>query len=1089
MLKLYLKRIFDVANKGDAREESYYSCLEELLTNYADSIHKKHVSITTLPKKTDAGNPDFRVWDGKQQIVGYIEAKTPPISPLDKGGYRGVEYLDQIEASGQLKRYLHTFPNLILTNFFEFRLYRNSVLIDKVLIGRPYVVHKLKTVPPVEKEADFLKLIEKFFSFSLPKVYDAKGLAIELAKRTRFLKDEVIAQELEEEERKGKGNILGFYRVFKEHLISGLTKEDFADLYSQTITYGLFAARTRAENGFNRKLAYDKIPKTIGILRDVFRFISLGDLPKPMEWIIDDISDVLATTDVYKILDEYFNKHKGKDPIVHFYETFLSEYDPKTREKRGVYYTPEPVVSYIVRSLHHILKEYFDKKDGFASQSVTVLDPAAGTLTFLAEAAKLVVAEASKYGERVAEMAIKEYILPNFYAFELMMAPYAVGHLKMSFLLEELGYKLHEDDRFKLYLTNTLEMEELAQTELPGMASLSEESHLAGKVKKEQPILVILGNPPYSGHSSNIGDWISKEIKTYFQVDGKPLGEKNPKWLQDDYVKFIRFAQWKIDQAGEGVLGFITNHSYLDNPTFRGMRQSLMQSFDEIYFLDLHGNSLKKEKCPDGSKDENVFDIQQGVAIALFIKKKEKGTEGLPSMFRPSPQMGIEFEKDRGTEEEEEKKGCIVHHAELWGLREKKYDWLERSSIKTTKWKKLKPKSEFYLFIPRDDKLLKSYEKFIKITDVFPVNSVGIVTARDNLTIKWTPNEIWQTVLNFSKLDVELARQAYDLGDDVRDWKVELAQQDLKDSGLNKKKIVPILYRPFDIRYTYYTGKSRGFHCMPRHEVMQHMMQENLGLISVRQVAEGIFNHTLVTDSIIESRMTLSNKGIAFLFPLYLYQQKEKPKKRSLGSVIMLFEPQANYYGKKPNLSPTLVENLTKAYKKTPSPEKIFYYIYAVLYSNIYRTKYAEFLKIDFPRIPFANNYKLFSKMADFGERLVGLHLMGSDEINKTITRLSDGDNKIKKVKYDDKAKRIYINDDQYFEGIIPEIWEYQIGGYQVCDKWLKDRKGRGLSVEEIKHYCKVVTVLRKTMEVQEKIDSIYPDTEKEIIGFARGND
>ncbi|MBI3755661.1 MAG: N-6 DNA methylase, partial [Deltaproteobacteria bacterium] len=658
MLKSYLKRIFEVAKRGDSTENSYYSCLEELLENYAESINKKHIRTTTLPKKTDAGNPDFRIWDGEQQIVGYIEAKAPT-----------VEHLEQIEDSEQLKRYLQTFPNLILTNFFEFRLYRNGALIDKVLIGRPYVAHKLKTVPPVEKEDDFLKLLEKFFSFTFPKVYDAKALAIELAKRTRFLKDEVIAQELEEEEKKGKGDILGFYKAFKEHLISGLTKEDFADLYSQTITYGLFAARTRTENGFNRKLAYDKIPRTIGILRDVFKFISLGDLPKPMEWIIDDISEVLATTDVYKILDEYFNKHKGKDPIIHFYETFLAEYDPKAREKRGVYYTPEPVVSYIVRSLHYILKEHFNKKDGFASQSVTVLDPAAGTLTFLAEAAKLAVEEfTSKYGEGKRTGFIKEHILMNFYAFELMMAPYAVGHLKMSFLLEELGYKLHSDDRFKLYLTNTLEMEELSQTELPGMASLSEESHLANKVKKEQPILVILGNPPYSGHSSNIGDWISKEIKAYFQVDGKPLGEKNPKWLQDDYVKFIRFAQWKIDTAGEGVLGFITNHSYLDNPTFRGMRQSLMQSFDEIYLLDLHGNSLKKEKCPDGTKDENVFDIQQGVAIALFVKKK-----------------GVKKK---------------VSHSEIWGVREDKYRWLNKHDITTTKWKKINPKSEFYLFIP-----------------------------------------------------------------------------------------------------------------------------------------------------------------------------------------------------------------------------------------------------------------------------------------------------------------------------------------------------------------------------------------------------
>ncbi|HCZ11816.1 MAG TPA: DNA methyltransferase, partial [Nitrospiraceae bacterium] len=343
MLKLYLKKITETANRGDAREESYYPVLADLLNGYCNSINKKNIHITILPKKTEAGNPDFRVWDGKQHITGYIEAKDP-----------AVENLDRIEDTEQLKRYLHTFPNLILTNFLEFRLYRNGILTDKVLAGRPVILNKLKTAPPLEKEPELLQLFEKFFSFSLPKVYNAKSLAIELAKRTRFLKDEVISQELREEEDTGKGFIQGFYEAFKEYLISSLTEDEFSDLYAQTITYGLFAARTRSENGFNRKLAYDNIPQTIGILRDVFQFISLGSLPQQMEWIIDDISEILSVADINKILHQYFHEGKGKDPIIHFYETFLSEYDPKTRQMRGVYYTPEPVVSYIVRSLHTI---------------------------------------------------------------------------------------------------------------------------------------------------------------------------------------------------------------------------------------------------------------------------------------------------------------------------------------------------------------------------------------------------------------------------------------------------------------------------------------------------------------------------------------------------------------------------------------------------------------------------------------------------------------------------------------------------------------------------------------------------------------
>ncbi len=586
----YIKALADVARQGDAREESFYSCLETLLQQVAAAAGRSDVRVTTLPKRTEAGNPDFRVWNGQDRIVGYIEAKKPT-----------EEHLDYVESSEQLRRYRRTFPNLILTNFFEFRLYRDGQLVDRVLAARPFVL-QLGQVPPVEKGDELLNLLGQFFAFSLPRSYTAESLAVELAKRTRFLRD-VVADELREEQAKGQGVLLGFYEAFQKYLIANLTLEDFADLYAQTVTYGLFAARTRAGDGFNRRLAFDHIPRTIGILRDVFQFISLGDLPRQVEWIVDDISEVLAVADAGGILERYYHEGKGSDPIVHFYETFLTEYDPEERERRGVYYTPEPVVSYIVRSLHRLLRQRFHRTEGLAADGVTLLDPAAGTMTFVARACQEAVQEFErKYGTGGRGEFIREHILKNYYAFELMMAPYAVGHLKMSFFLEELGHRLSPDERFQFYLTNTLEMEELEQTHLPGMASLAQESRLAGEVKKRRPILVILGNPPYSGHSSNRGDWILGLIKDYKQLDGKPLGEKNPKWPQDDYVKFLRFAQWKIEQTGQGVVGMITNHSYLDNPTFRGMRLSLMQTFDEIYILDLHGNSLKRETAPDGSK-------------------------------------------------------------------------------------------------------------------------------------------------------------------------------------------------------------------------------------------------------------------------------------------------------------------------------------------------------------------------------------------------------------------------------------------------------------------------------------------------------
>ncbi len=699
MLKTYIKEISKVAKTGDAREESYYRALATLLESFAISIKKSKTQVTILPKKIEAGNPDFRVWDGRQHIVGYVEGKRP-----EEGN------LDRIEQSEQLKRYRSAFANVILTNFFEFRLYREGQLIDKVEIARPFVARELKVAPPLENEDQLLDLLNKFFTFSLPRNYTPKTLAEALASRTHYLREQVLL-----ELATGNGDLTGFYQAFQKHLIAALTKEDFADMYAQTVTYGLFAARTRCKEEFTRRSAFDNIPKTIGILRDVFRFVSLQDTGPELNWIIDDITDVLAVADVKKVLHEYFLSGRGQDPIMHFYETFLAEYDPKERELRGVYYTPQEVVSYIVRSVNIILQEYFDRPDGFATDSVTVLDPAAGTLTFPAEAAKLAISEFStRYGTGGVSELIRGHILKNFYAFELMMAPYAIAHLKIGFLLEELGYTLADDERFKLYLTNSLEFEQLAESKFPGMSSLSEESHAAAAVKRNTPILVILGNPPYSGHSANKSweineegrkapNFIGRLIRDYHQVDGEPLGERNPKWLQDDYVKFIRFAQWKIDQAGEGVLGFITNHSYLDNPTFRGMRRSLMNSFDHIYLLDLHGNAKKKEKCPDGSEDKNVFDIQQGVAIIIAVKK-----QGLKRK---------------------------VSHADCWGLREAKYKWLKAHDIKKTKWRKLSPHSEFYFFLPRDEKLLSSYQRHLKVTDIFPVNSVGVVTSRDKFAI------------------------------------------------------------------------------------------------------------------------------------------------------------------------------------------------------------------------------------------------------------------------------------------------------------------------------------------------------------------
>ncbi|MFO7891518.1 MAG: type ISP restriction/modification enzyme, partial [bacterium] len=810
---------------------------------------------------------------------------------------------------------------------------------------------------------------------------------------------------------------------------------------------GLFAARTRANGEFNRIMAFNFIPRTIGILRDVFRFISLEDPPKSLQIIVDDIAELLWVTEVKKILDEYYQSGRGNDPIIHFYETFLSTYDPGIREKRGVYYTPEPVVNYIVKSIHSILKTHFNLSDGLANQEVKLLDPAGGTLTFPAKAINLAADEySSKYGKGGLHQWIKNHILNNFHAFELMMAPYAIGHLKMGFIIDEMGYKLADDERFKLYLTNTLEMEEIKQIAIPGISSLSEESHLAGKVKKEQPILVIFGNPPYSGISSNANEWTEKLLKedidgcqSYYKVDDKPLGEKKV-WLQDDYVKFLRFAQWKIQKTGFGIVGMITNHSYLDNPTFRGMRQSLLKTFDEIYILDLHGNSLKKETTPEGGKDENVFDIRQGVAIALFIKNKDKKE---PSIF----------------------------HADLYGLRVGKYDWLDGNEFKVENYTELKPISPWHFFIPRDVSKIQRYLKWKKINEIFPVNVTGIVTARDKFVIGFDKNEIRNRMLQFKNLSLsdEIIKEAFKLKD-TRGWKLSLARIRLSEDENWDTYYQKILYRPFDIRYIYYTENMVDW---GRPEIMRHMLKENIGIICNRQIKSFILNQFWISDSIIDYHILETSNASAYLYPLYLYADEQK--KNLLNH---------NKTEKEPNIDPLVFKKLEENYKQIPTPEEILYYIYGIFYSNIYRGTYAEFLKIDFPHIPFTVDENLFCEMGKLGKQLADLHLLKSPLLDIPVARYQgEGDNdRIEKIDYQESEQRIYINSEKYFEVITPEVWNYHIGGYQVLQKYLKDRKGR--IMEDAPHYCRIVTALQKTIEIQKQIDILHPEIEKDLIVF-----
>ena len=1044
MIQQYLQDLFHTAAAGSVREESFYPDLKKLLETWSIQ-HSQQNFITTLPKKTEAGNPDFRILNTKKDLVGYIEAKDP-----------SNQHLDIVESSEQLNRYRSTFHNLILTNFFDFRLYREGQLIDQVTIGKQIEGFKLKIIPPAENQDKFNALLEKFFSFSIPQTKTAKQLAIELAKRTRFLRDQVISEELREEKIEGTQTLESFHHAFKEHLISSLTEQDFANLFAQTITYGLFAARSRADSTFNRKLAYDYIPHTIGILRDVFKFISLSsDLSQNMEWIIDDIAEVLNAADVKKIMHDFYVEGKGRDPIIHFYETFLSAYDPKEREKRGVYYTPEPVVSYIVRSIHQILKDKFNKPDGFADHSVTVLDPAAGTMPFPAKAIELAVNEyKAKYGDGGVSGLVRDHILKDFYAFELMMAPYAIGHLKMGFILEELGYKMADEERFHLYLTNTLDFSKEDPDRFPGIfeRTLSEESKQALSIKEHTPVMVIMGNPPYSGSSDNRGLWILDQIKKYRFIEDESINEKNPKWLQDDYVKFIRFGQWKIEQAGVGILGFITNHAWLDNPTFRAMRYSLLKTFDEVYVVNLHGSTLKKEVTPEGAKDENVFDIKAGVAITIAIKYQKP------------------IEKKQ------------VYYIDKWGLREDKYEWLDDHSMTNTDWQTLEPQIPHYFLVKKDNQALGKYQQYSNVTDIFPIKSVGVVTGRDEFVMDFDRQALESRIRQFieSQDSDEQIKQFFHLEDKPKShWYVSKAREQLKSVDNLDQHITKILYRPFDERWIFYHPSVIE---RSRKNVMKNLLQPNLALISARSNRLSHIDSFFCSNNIVETKCGESTVQ-SYTFPLYIFSEKEAQDS--------LFDENENTQVKNGNLEwknlPIEIQAVqtfdSKISKNCLHPrEAIFYYIYSVLHSNIYRQKYQEFLKTDFPRIPFTSNMDLFHTLAELGEQLVDLHLLKSSSLNNPIAKFQGADvNLVEKPTYDQNTHRIYINSSQYFENILPDLWNYYIGGYQVLNKWLKDRKGRYLSSEEIRHYCRVVTALSQTIEIQKQIDHLYPQVEASL--------
>ena len=1026
----YLAAIKKELARGDATENTYRPTLKTLLEASA-----KGITATNEPKHIPLiGAPDFKVSRGKIPL-GHIETKDigTDLAEMERGkGANGEQFL----------RYA-TLPNWILTDYLEFRWYTHGERRRVVRVAELTCQNKIKPIPTGEQK--LADLLTSFIQCSALTVGTAKELANSMAGYTRTMQQQTIAalqQKLDD------GWLHQWLEAFREVLIPDLDEKQFSDMFAQTLAYGLFAARvhTPEKEQFSRDSAARAIPKTNPFLQQLFYEITGPKLPDSIAWVMEDIVALLNHADMHEILKN-FGKGKGKeDPVVHFYETFLAAYDPKMRQVRGVYYTPEPVVSYIVRSIDHLLKTRFNRPKGLADENTLILDPATGTATFLYFVIDQIYQTFAKQAG-AWDGYVAKHLLNRIFGFELLMAPYAVAHLKLGMQLQKTGYQFGSDQRLGIYLTNTLE-EAAKKTDQLFAGWIADEANAAAKIKRDDPILVVLGNPPYSNFGQmNRGQWILSLLDDY----KRDLHEKKIN-IDDDFIKFVRFAQWRIEKTGYGVIGFITNNTYLDGLTHRRMRESLLNTFNEIYVLNLHGSAKKKEAAPDGSKDENVFDITVGVAISLFVK--------LPNA-----------------------KGCRVFHADLWGEREAKYKALWETGAATTQWVEVKPAQPHFFFVPKEWAGSADYSGYQNLAEMFGVFGNGIGTDRDSLVYDSDKEAL------LKRMEVFYTPEA--LEPPFRDtYRVENSSSYKLLSRRQRTKFSEVavrtcLYRPFDMRWLYYDPELIS---RPGFDVMRHLLKKNLAMLVTRQVATDAFHHVFVSASLVDrDPLSLVTRERTQAFPLYLSDtEKKKGRDWSKAVTMALFEASADYETRRPNLSPAFLKALAEKLKlpqtqpyglpKGITPEDIFHYAYAVFHSPTYRTRYAEFLKIDFPRLPLTSNLKLFRALAAKGAELVALHLMESAKLNNFITTFPlKGDNVVEKVQYIDKDKRVWINPTQYFGGVPKPVWGFHIGGYQVCDKWLKDRKGRKLSYDDKQHYQKIVAALCETIRLMSEIDALIP--------------
>ena len=1015
--RTYQQNIQHTHAQNDATAElSLHPHLKTFLEKTAEFLGNE-ITVMSEPRRLEIGRPDFVVKSGLLP-VGYVEAEA---YGRDLNALTG-------HAKTQNERFIENLDNFILTNFVEFQLYAEGQLRATARVTD-------------ERTVSLETLLDRFLSASLTQIGTPEALAKHLARRTRELQTQIVTTLTDE-----NSGIYRMFSAFKELLLTTLTPDDFADMYAQTLAYGLFAARCTLPNGtnFSRHTAYAALPPSNPFLQQLFHQVASPNLEENVTYILDDIANLLANVPTEMLRTAFVVQAHFEDPVIHFYETFLAEYDPQRRIDRGVYYTPPQVISYIVRSVDALLKTKLNKPDGLADDSALILDPATGTGGFLLAVLNHISEYiTTTYGTGMWNRYINDVqLVQRLFGFEILVAPYTIAHLKLSLFLRAQGWDAVK--HLRIYLTNTLE--EPVEKELYAFAEfISDEANAAVSVKRDEPLLVIIGNPPYPRDSANPSrdsdgefTFIGGLIEDYKQVDGQPLGEKNSKVLQADYVKFIRWAQWRIDKNGEGVVGYIVNNSFLDGPIFRGMRKSLLDSFNAIYLLNLHGSSRKREVAPTTQRDENVFDIVQGVSILLCVKQRDN----------PAP--------------------AEVYYADMWGSREEKYRTLSETDLQTTAWSELQPTLPHYLFVPQAPERRAEYEVGWEVTDIFQTDSVAIVTGRDKLTLHWTLEALRETVADFVSLPEADAREKYGLGRDSQDWKVYLAQADLRNHPSAEQHITPIYYRPFDTRWTYYTGQSAGFHMRPRHNVMRHLRKDNLALCVCRVVSNPVWQHALITDKITENRY-VSNRGSesAHVFPLYLYPN---PEELEFATERLL------------NLKPDFLKALSERLElpqaapsglpQGVSPEEILAYIYTILYSVAYRKRYYAFLQYDFPRIPLPRDIEHFRKLSMLGQELIDWHLLkvGSGVLPRHRFE-GEGEGVVSQVRYVDGG--VWINPTQHFTDVPVDVWNYEVGAHQVCEKWLKDRRGSALSHDEVRQYRGILVAVAETLRLMEEIDDI----------------